>query len=79
MKTKTKKQKAKFNSTMDLLGALPVCSEHITLGDLSDDDKLIIVSLINEVADRIVALVDLTARQSKQIKELEESLRKVAK
>ena len=79
MKTKTKKQKAKFHSTMDLVRALPVCSEHITLDDLSDYKKLIISSLINDAADRIMALVALTAKQSKQINELEESLRKAAK
>ena len=63
----------KPNSTSDLVGAMRVITEHIAVKPLSNDDKLVVCFLLNEVADRMSALVDLTVRQNKRIQELEAS------
>jgi hypothetical protein len=72
-KTKSKKRSLKPNSTSDLVGAMRVITEHIAVKPLSNDDKLVVCFLLNEVADRMSALVDLTVRQNKRIQELEAS------
>jgi hypothetical protein len=72
-KKKSKKRSLKPNSTSDLVLALRVITEYTESKPISNDDKVIICFLLNEVADRMSALVDLTVRQNKRIQELEAS------
>lgn len=79
MKAKTKKRKAKFNSTVDLVGALRVVSDDFIIENMTYDDRFVTSCIMTEAADRMIALVNLTSKQNKRIEELEAVLRKVSK
>ena len=79
VKAKTKKRKAKAPATVNLVKGLQVFSGHLAVSKMTLDDRRVASWLINEVADRMIALVNLTSKQNQMINELESMLRKAAK